>query len=107
MPRRRGRRWRRMGGLSIRTTAPEAATYSATLADSSDRAHNPKVVGSNPTPATTEALVRMHFRPGLSRVWVLPSGGVKPVSNLPTRTRPDPFARVQRLEAASDRSNSL
>ena len=33
------------------------------------KAHNPKVVGSNPTPATiAEALVRRHFWPGLRRV---------------------------------------
>ena len=29
--------------------------------------HNPKVVGSNPTPATKEALVRRYVGPGLRR----------------------------------------
>ena len=57
------------------------------------RAHNPKVGGSNPPPATKRNL---GFRPGFLRVWGLRRLYVKPVSNERRRIRPtvsSPLAR--------------
>ena len=45
-------------------TGRSAAGWSSLVAR---RAHNPKVAGSNPAPATTKALVTALLRPGLRR----------------------------------------